>query len=74
MNDKDIVELADKAKTVVPKLKKVGRSSEDSSELLEKRDENSSIDWDRYTNFSNNQRAHDPVKYVREMRDDDRVF
>lgn len=48
MNDKDIVELADKAKTVVPKLKEVGRSSEDSSELLEKRDENSSIDWDRY--------------------------
>lgn len=74
MNDKDIVKLADKIKTVVPELKEIGRSSEDTPELIEKRDENSSIDWDKYTNFSNNQRAHDPVKYVREMRDDDRVF
>ena len=72
--DKDIVELADKVKKIIPEMKEIGRISDGSSKLQEKSDGNSNIDWDKYTYFSNNQRAHDPVEYVREMRDDDRVF
>lgn len=36
--------------------------------------ENCDIDWDKYTNFNESHRALDPVEYVREMRDDDRVL
>ena len=33
----------------------------------------STIDWDKYTDFNDSKRALDPVEYIREMREDDRM-
>lgn len=39
----------------------------------ERKKKPSTINWDKYTNFNNSKRALDPVGYVREMRDEDRI-
>ncbi len=41
--------------------------------LYEKKTQPTTIDWDKYTNFNNSKRATNPVSYVRELRENDRI-
>jgi len=41
--------------------------------LCEKKKQSTTIDWDKYTNFNNSKRATNPVSYVRELRENDRI-
>ena len=39
----------------------------------EQKEKSTKINWDKYTNFNDSKRALDPVGYIREMRDNDRM-